>query len=55
LPSVAGRQAQGKVNGEEEAFERLKAELARAFAVPEGKYQALTAEEIIARNLSKDD
>jgi putative addiction module CopG family antidote len=35
---------------EQEAFERLKAELARAFAAPEASYQALTAADVIARN-----
>jgi len=36
LPPVAGGQAQVKAPSEEEAFKRLKAELARAFAAPEG-------------------
>jgi len=35
---------------EHEAFERLKAELGRAFAAPEASYQALTATDVIARN-----
>jgi putative addiction module CopG family antidote len=35
---------------EQEAFERLKAELTRAFAAPEASYQPLTAAEVIARN-----
>ncbi|QRM35630.1 transcriptional regulator [Microvirga sp. VF16] len=35
---------------EQEAFERLKAELARAFAAPEASYQPLTAAEVITRN-----
>jgi putative addiction module CopG family antidote len=35
---------------EQEAFERLKAELARAFAAPEASYHPLTAAEVIARN-----
>jgi antitoxin ParD1/3/4 len=35
---------------EQEAFERLKAELARAFAAPEASYQLLTAAEVITRN-----
>ena len=35
---------------EQEAFERLKAELTWAFAAPEDSYQPLTAAEIIARN-----
>jgi hypothetical protein len=33
-----------------EALERLKAELARAFAAPELSYGALTAAEVIAQN-----
>jgi putative addiction module CopG family antidote len=32
------------------AFERLKAELAHAFAAPESAYTSLTAEEVVARN-----
>ena len=39
-----------KVRVETEAFERLKAELARAFAAPEESYRPLTAAEVIARN-----
>lgn len=35
---------------EREAFERLKAELTRAFAAPEESYRPLTAAEVIARN-----
>lgn len=35
---------------EREAFDRLKAELTRAFAAPESSYQPLTAADIIARN-----
>lgn len=33
-----------------EAFDRLKAELTRAFGVPEESYRPLTAAEVIARN-----
>lgn len=33
-----------------EAFNRLKAELTRAFAAPEESYRPLTAAEVIARN-----
>jgi len=51
LPLVTERQVQDKVRSEGKAFERLKAELASAFAAPERTYQALTAEEVIARNL----
>ena len=35
---------------EAEAFNRLKAELTRAFAAPEETYRPLTAAEVIARN-----
>ena len=35
---------------ERESFERLKAELTRAFAAPEESYRPLTAAEVIARN-----
>lgn len=35
---------------EQEAFDRLKAELAHAFAAPESAYKPLTAAEVIARN-----
>ena len=37
---------------EREAFERLKAELDKAFAAPEESYVPLTAAEVIARNRS---
>lgn len=39
-----------KERAEREAFDRLKAELTRAFAAPEESYRALTAAEVIARN-----
>ena len=39
-----------KERAEQEAFERLKAELARAYAAPESTFQTLTAAEVIARN-----
>jgi putative addiction module CopG family antidote len=39
-----------KERAEREAFERLKAELTRAFAAPEASYQPLTAADVIARN-----
>jgi len=39
-----------KERAEREAFERLKAELSRAFAAPEESYRPLTAAEVIARN-----
>ena len=35
---------------EREAFLRLRAELAAAFAAPESSYHSLTAAEVIARN-----
>lgn len=35
---------------EQEAFDRLKAELTHAFAAPEETYAPLTAAEVIARN-----
>ncbi len=39
-----------KERREQETFERLKAELTRAFAAPEGSYVGLTAMGVIARN-----
>jgi putative addiction module CopG family antidote len=39
-----------KARVEQETFERLKAELARAYAAPESSYQPLTAADVIARN-----
>lgn len=39
-----------KERAEKEAFERLKAELALAFATPESSYKPLSAAEVIARN-----
>ena len=39
-----------KERAEREAFDRLKAELTRAFAAPEDSYKQLTATEVIARN-----
>ena len=39
-----------KERTEQEAFDRLKAELTRAFAAPEDSYKPLTAVEVIARN-----
>ncbi|WP_417231181.1 ribbon-helix-helix domain-containing protein [Brevundimonas sp.] len=35
---------------EQEAFDRLKAELTQAFAAPEESYVTLTAAEVVARN-----
>ncbi|HEY6817072.1 MAG TPA: addiction module antitoxin [Croceibacterium sp.] len=39
-----------KERAEAERFERLKAELAAAFAAPEAAYRVLDAETVIARN-----
>lgn len=39
-----------KERSEQEAFDRLKAELTRAFAAPETSYKPLRAAEVIARN-----
>ena len=39
-----------KERSEREAFDRLKAELARAFAAPDAAYQPLSAADVIARN-----
>ncbi len=39
-----------KAQKEQEAFDRLKAELAHAFAAPENSYRPLSAAEVIARN-----
>ena len=39
-----------KEHAEQKAFDRLKAELAHAFAAPESSYKPLTAAEVIAHN-----
>lgn len=39
-----------KVRSEREAFDRLKAELERAFAAPDDTYRELSAAEVIARS-----
>jgi len=39
-----------KERTEQEAFERLKAELTNAFAAPESSYHPLSAADVIARN-----
>ena len=39
-----------KERSERAAFERLKAELERAFAAPEDSYRPLSASDVIARN-----
>jgi antitoxin ParD1/3/4 len=41
-----------KKRADKEAFDRLKAELASAFAAPESSYEFLTAAQVIARNRS---
>ena len=41
-----------KERAETAAFERLKTELAHAFAAPEATYAPLTAADVIARNRS---
>ncbi|MGF1545722.1 MAG: type II toxin-antitoxin system ParD family antitoxin [Thiotrichales bacterium] len=43
-----------KERGEQQAFERLKAELTQAFAAPDASYKPLTAAEVIARNQRAD-
>lgn len=42
-----------KERAEREAFERLKAELERAFVAPDSSYQPLSAAEVIARNRTR--
>lgn len=42
-----------KMRSEDEAFQRLKAELNRAFAAPDNSYEALGAEDVIRRNVSR--
>lgn len=39
-----------KERADQQAFERLKAELAHAFAAPDSEYRPLTAADVIARN-----
>ena len=39
-----------KTRAEREAFDRLKAELQRAFAAPDDTYQALSAADVISSN-----
>ena len=38
---------------ENDAFERLKAELTQAYSAPESAYKTLTASEVIARNRTR--
>ena len=49
-PHHPDRCSRDKERAEAEAFNRLKAELTRAFAAPEESYRPLTAAEVIARN-----
>ena len=42
-----------KERSEREAFERLKAELERAFAAPDDSYRSLSASDVIARNATR--
>ena len=39
-----------KERAQQQAFDRLKAELSQAFAAPESSYQTLTAAGVISRN-----
>jgi len=43
-----------KERTEQQVFDRLKAELALAFAAPESSYVPLTAADVISRNQHKD-
>lgn len=42
-----------KARAEADAFGRLKAELARAFAAPDGAYEVLDADTVISRNRAR--
>ena len=42
-----------KTRSEREAFDRLKAELTRAFAAPDDSYHVLSASDVIARNRTR--
>lgn len=44
-----------KMRVEQQAFERLKAELSLAFAAPESSYEPLTAHDVIERNKTGQD
>ena len=44
-----------KARSEREAFLRLKAELARAYAAPDETYHALSASDVIEKNRTKPD
>jgi putative addiction module CopG family antidote len=42
-----------KKETEEQAFERLKAELQRAFAAPDAHYRRITAADVVKRNRAR--
>ena len=44
-----------KQRSEQQAFERLKAELKRAFAAPDDTYETLSADDIIAKGRERTD
>ena len=44
-----------KIRSEREAFLRLKAELARAYAAPDDTYHALSASDVIEKNRTQPD
>ena len=44
-----------KARSEREAFLRLKAELARAYAAPDDTYHALSASDVIEKNRTQPD
>ena len=44
-----------KERAELEAFDRLKAELKHAFAAPDDSYQALSATDVIERNVARNN
>ena len=44
-----------KVRVEQQAFDRLKAELSLAFSAPENSYASLTATDVIKRNRDTQD
>jgi putative addiction module CopG family antidote len=43
-----------KARADDERFERLKAELAVAFAAPDSAYQPLDVEQVLARNAPRE-
>lgn len=44
-----------KARAESESFERLKAELKRAFEAPASSYRTVTADDVIARNAGRKE